>query len=379
MTETIRYGLIGKEDLKLEPRTGRFETILPDGRAVVLNALDIAYLIADSALAASFPPAQIAGRLMRRTNGQRGLWMDTASYWFSLQQQVCNIQEFGADPSGAADSTAAIQAAHDALPTTGGIIFAPPGTYKLNSVVTLNSGTKRGLQLVGSGSGTLFQPAAGITAFKLTGDAGGHEGARFANFMLQHASGSAANVGLLIDNAATGQPNWRVEGLILLGRGTATGEGISCVYAQRGVIRDSVIQSWGTGVKIASSGANVSDALVLAGLFLRSCGTGLDIVVTGAAVQACLFETNTTDVASVPTNILELAGCRLIASGAGTLTGITATTGTVVTHGCTFTGHTSVRDLVLSGSASWRGFGDSLSAGVTNTGTGDISTFGVAV
>jgi DUF917 family protein len=37
-TETIRYGLIGKEDLKLEPRTGRFETILPDGRAVVLSA-----------------------------------------------------------------------------------------------------------------------------------------------------------------------------------------------------------------------------------------------------------------------------------------------------------------------------------------------------
>ena len=379
MTETIRYGLIGKEDVKLEPRTGRFETILPDGRAVVFNALDVAYLVADATTAALFPPAQISGRLYRRTDGQRGLWMDTSTLWFSLQQQVCNIQEFGADPTGASDSTTAIQAAHDALPAAGGVIFAPPGTYKLNSVVTLNSGTKRGLQLIGSGSGTKFAPLAGITAFKLTGDAGGHEGARLANFLLQPASASAANIGILIDNAATGQPNWRLDNLVLLGASSAHGIAISCVYVLRGNITNCIVQSWGTGIKVASSGGSVSDGIAIYGCAVRSCTTGLDLVLTGGSLDACLIEACATGVAGVPTNILRLAGCRLISSGAGTLTGITSTSGAIVTHGCTFTGHTTARDIVLSSTGSWRGFGDSLAAGVTNSGTGDISTFGVAV
>ena len=40
-----------------------------------------------------------------------------------------NIKDFGAVGDGVTDNLVAIQAAHDALPATGGTIYFPPGTY----------------------------------------------------------------------------------------------------------------------------------------------------------------------------------------------------------------------------------------------------------
>src|SRR5690349_16700033 len=65
----------------------------------------------------------------------------------------------GADPTGVADSTAAIQAAMNALPSSGGIVFFPPGTYKITSplVPTINR-----TRLLGSGPDcTVIQAGAG--------------------------------------------------------------------------------------------------------------------------------------------------------------------------------------------------------------------------
>jgi hypothetical protein len=47
-----------------------------------------------------------------------------------------NILTYGADPTGAADSAGAIKKAIAALPSTGGVIYLPAGTYKVSSVVT---------------------------------------------------------------------------------------------------------------------------------------------------------------------------------------------------------------------------------------------------
>jgi Pectate lyase superfamily protein len=47
-----------------------------------------------------------------------------------------NVVSYGADPTGAADSTAAIQTAINALPATGGVLYLPAGTYKVSGTVT---------------------------------------------------------------------------------------------------------------------------------------------------------------------------------------------------------------------------------------------------
>lgn len=56
-------------------------------------------------------------------------------------RDIPSVKDFGAVGDGTTDDTAAFQAAHDALPTNGGDVFVPPGTYKLSSAVTFSKPT----------------------------------------------------------------------------------------------------------------------------------------------------------------------------------------------------------------------------------------------
>lgn len=52
-----------------------------------------------------------------------------------------DVRDYGAVGDGVTDDTAAIQAAVDALPTNGGEVYIPAGTYKTTSPITLKRGT----------------------------------------------------------------------------------------------------------------------------------------------------------------------------------------------------------------------------------------------
>ena len=52
-------------------------------------------------------------------------------------RETVSVLDFGADPTGAADSTAEFQAAIDSLGGNPGVIMVPPGTYLINSTVTM--------------------------------------------------------------------------------------------------------------------------------------------------------------------------------------------------------------------------------------------------
>ena len=51
--------------------------------------------------------------------------------------QVNNVKAFGAKGDGVTDDTAAIQAAIDALPNSGGVVYLPTGTYNITSTINL--------------------------------------------------------------------------------------------------------------------------------------------------------------------------------------------------------------------------------------------------
>src|SRR5688500_7421158 len=77
-----------------------------------------------------------------------------------------NVKDFGAIGNGSTDDTAAIQAAIDALPAAGGLIVIPAGTYVVSSSLVL----KEGVQLEGSGPGTILRAASaslGIDVVKI--------------------------------------------------------------------------------------------------------------------------------------------------------------------------------------------------------------------
>lgn len=88
-----------------------------------------------------------------------------------------NVLDYGADPTGVADSAAAIRNAFDAVPQTGGGLYFPPGTYSVQSTVIIPRrfvpASNRGpgihiygdeATLVGQGAGTgvIFETGQGL-------------------------------------------------------------------------------------------------------------------------------------------------------------------------------------------------------------------------
>ena len=72
-----------------------------------------------------------------------------------------NVVSYGADPSGIVDSTAAIQDAIKAVPTAGGVVVFPAGTYKISSTILI---TASNVILQGMGIGSTSSGGSRIVA-----------------------------------------------------------------------------------------------------------------------------------------------------------------------------------------------------------------------
>ena len=85
-----------------------------------------------------------------------------------------NVLDYGADPTGVADSAAAIQAAIDyAVNTSKQAVYVPAGQYKIGATLQLNYGTSfRGMMFYGDGKAYLGESAQpGTTIFGTFSDA----------------------------------------------------------------------------------------------------------------------------------------------------------------------------------------------------------------
>jgi len=82
----------------------------------------------------------------------------------ALQPAWYNVTAYGADPTGTADSSAAFNAAFAALPAAGGVIYAPKGTYKVTSGITMSLGANQTVVIRGDG------PNATTLAYHGSGD-----------------------------------------------------------------------------------------------------------------------------------------------------------------------------------------------------------------
>lgn len=89
----------------------------------------------------------------------------TKATFSMIKGAPCNVIDFGADPTGLADSTSAIQAAID---TGKDSIYIPEGTYKVTSTITV-SGSYVHVYGAGKGATTiLFAPTANGICFKFS-------------------------------------------------------------------------------------------------------------------------------------------------------------------------------------------------------------------
>jgi len=79
----------------------------------------------------------------------------TKTTFSMIEGAVVNVLDFGADPTGVADSTAAIQAAIDSI--VQGTVYFPNGTFKITNTINIDASTKLTLNLRGNGRATIIK------------------------------------------------------------------------------------------------------------------------------------------------------------------------------------------------------------------------------
>jgi hypothetical protein len=121
----------------------------------------------------------------------------------SKLRDVVSVLDFGADPTGATDSAAKVQAAIDTVETLGGALYFPPGKYLFQSQVTINrTYASSGGNFVGernliiSGYGAEIRTTGAITAFDVRGGWLPNHNCLIEGFTIYHRDNSQAVGGI---------------------------------------------------------------------------------------------------------------------------------------------------------------------------------------
>lgn len=123
-----------------------------------------------------------------------------------------NVVDFGADKTGVADSTAAIQAALNAVTPDGTVVYFPLGTYKISATLTASV---TGTQMMGDGWGSQILYDGTVTTPAI------NSGSSKRIFIrdLRISQTSATNAGTAID--ASGFVNGVIERVLIDGGGAS--------------------------------------------------------------------------------------------------------------------------------------------------------------
>lgn len=188
---------------------------------------------------------------------------------------VVNVKDpaYGAKGDNSTDDTTAIQAAINALPSTGGIVIFPPGDYCISSSLNLGNGdastdsTVNAIALVGAGSGT----GSGFTSLFPTG-------ATRLKWIGSSGTGPMVQI-------AGPCRNMRVEDIQLDGNDLAS-IGLSVIHCAFGTFRRVNVRKWRSIAFqfTTRSGVPASVAHGNADLVIDNCGCAGPSVGTASAV-----------------------------------------------------------------------------------------------
>jgi hypothetical protein len=147
----------------------------------------------------------------------------TKASYSMINGAFANVLDFGADSTGATDSTSAFQAAIDSLPVNGGTIFIPTGTFLIDALSFPNN--PKIVNVVGSGIDATILQKYSSTGKMFTKAAqspsGAIDGALFENFTVKaHASMDRTNIAnIMFDIQGWRASTWRKIGY----KGNGTG------------------------------------------------------------------------------------------------------------------------------------------------------------
>lgn len=121
---------------------------------------------------------------------------DLASSVQNSLDPVLNVKNFGAVGDGSNDDTSSIQAALDALPSSGGTVLLPSGTYKVTSTITID---KDNTTLKGVGASSVIQvpnSALGIDVIQVGNGATTRAHCAITDLKMNATSQKTAGVGI---------------------------------------------------------------------------------------------------------------------------------------------------------------------------------------
>jgi len=188
--------------------------------------------------------------------------------------QTVSVKDFGAVGDGTTDDTAAIQAAINSQPSTGGCVYFPIGKYLITSAITW----------------------AGKNALKLYGDRSGVDGANTAVEIL------CGTVGIAMFDGRNSF-HCHIEGILLNGNNKATYGirlGVASTHDQFVQIRDVTIQSCNQapghglslGYQLSGSGSVADSAFY--NVTINNCISGVDNYSQDNNFYDCTISSNST-------------------------------------------------------------------------------------
>lgn len=126
------------------PEPGASKFIRYNSTGTALEAADITGTLnttVDAVQATTYvglPTPAAAGKLRWVTDEVRGLYADTGSRWVHAFARVAFVDAFGAVGDGTTDDRAAVLAAYNGLPASGGVLEFGDGTYDISSTLSFS-------------------------------------------------------------------------------------------------------------------------------------------------------------------------------------------------------------------------------------------------
>ncbi|MEE7546097.1 hypothetical protein HF319_02725 [Xanthomonas sp. Kuri4-1] len=186
----------------------------------------------------------------------------------SAAQSFLNVKDFGAFGDGTNDDQAAIQAALDSVGTSGGVVYFPPGTYRINFPVFIKSkvNSTSGFVVCGSGQNCTLQAGpdfpANVAMLYILGGNGVVEDIGL------DGSGRAQN-GIEYAYPTPERPDDRTVTISRLAFSRMLSNGFHCVGGEAYQIRDSFFNSIG-GYAIYSRSGGINS--FIDGNYILGCG-----------------------------------------------------------------------------------------------------------
>lgn len=225
------------------------------------------------------------------TVGHVALWNNTAGTLLSdggkLPVDWFNVINYGADPTGSADSTTAVSNAIAAA-TNGGVIYFPAGTYKV-SAININTS---GITLLGAGqSATVLAPSTTTGDFILVGNGTNNPHAvTIANLWIQPSAARTGGSTVRIRNGHNiVVENVSFWGTHYVGISLEGGSGQYIYYVKSCEINNCTAEA----ISIGNSAASVVQEVFIQDTTISSSGNGIfifngsGVYCTNVSILAC--------------------------------------------------------------------------------------------